>query len=171
MMIADRKEFATKPAPLTCRANATVYEAVVDMAARNFGSIVVLDKDERIEGMMTERDIFRRVIAEERDPKTTTVGEVMTRELRMAKKTDDYREWLRIMSNERFRRLPIVDEDRKLVGIMTQGDFVSYTWPDLVNQAGVMARAAVAPVGSPVMIVSAVLIYSLVLVLILTAFL
>ena len=57
-------------------------------------------------------------------------------------KFDDIVDWLRIMSNDRFRRLPVVDADGKIKVIFTQGDFVSYTWPDLIFQASQLAKAS-----------------------------
>ena len=170
MKIADRKEFASKAPPLTCSPETTVFDAVKQMADKNFGSIIVTDANKQVKGMMTERDIFRRVIAEERDPRTTPVSDVMTSELRMAKADDDYVDWLRIMSNERFRRLPIVDDDNKLISVMSQGDFVSYTWPQLVNQLSEFARASLAPAFNPLAIIGAILAYSVVLVIVLVTF-
>ena len=49
--------------------------------------------------------------------------------------------WLRIMSNDRFRRLPVIDADRKIKVIFTKGDFVSYAWPDFILQASQLAKA------------------------------
>ncbi|RJY10390.1 cyclic nucleotide-binding/CBS domain-containing protein [Aurantiacibacter aquimixticola] len=164
MQIKDRKEFASKGPPLTCSADTTVYDAVTRMSEKNFGSIVIVDGENKVHGMMTERDIFRRVIAEDRNPKTTPVSEVMTTQLRMAKADDELVDWLRIMSNERFRRLPIVDEENRLQAIMSQGDFVSYTWPQLLQQAARMAQASMAPSLNPAAILAAVLVYTLILV-------
>ncbi|MEE4539705.1 MAG: CBS domain-containing protein [Erythrobacter sp.] len=167
MRIADRTEFKSKAAPLTCGPDTTVHDAVQEMAEKNFGSIFVTDGDRRILGVMTERDIFRRVIGESRDPKTTAVSEVMTTDVRMANKEDKVLDWLQVMSNERFRRLPIVDDDKRLVAVMSQGDFVSYTWPQLMNQLGQMAQATFAPAFNQIAIVGGIAVYTIVLVLIL----
>lgn len=167
MRIADRTEFKSKAPPLTCSPDTTVFDAVTRMAEKNFGSIFITDANGHVLGVMTERDIFRRVIGESRDPKTTKVSEVMTTEVRMANKDDKVLDWLQVMSNERFRRLPVVDDDKKLVAVMSQGDFVSYTWPQLLNQVGQMAQATIAPIFNPLSIVLGVLVYSVVLVLIL----
>ncbi len=153
MKIRDRKEFETKPDPLTCSPDTTVLTATQAMAEKNFGSIVVVDDDRRVLGMMTERDIFRRVIARRLDPETTRVAEVMTTDVRMAQADDDLVDWLRVMSNERFRRLPVIDENGRLVTIMSQGDFVSYTWPDLINQAKTLTRAWMGPRGLPLLLI------------------
>lgn len=167
MRIADRTEFKSKAPPLTCSPDTSVYDAVTQMAEKNFGSIFVTDSEHRVLGVMTERDIFRRVIGESRDPKTTAVSEVMTTEVRMAKEDDRVLDWLQVMSNERFRRLPIIDENKRLVAVMSQGDFVSYTWPQLLGQVGQMAQATIAPIFNPLSIVIGVAVYSIVLVLIL----
>ena len=168
MKIKDRPEYRTKPKPMTCQPGETVREAVERMAARNYGAIIVTDGDDKVTGMMTERDIMRRVVAEKRDPDTTRVSEIMTPDVRCASEDDDYVGWLRIMSNERFRRLPIVDGDGRLVNIMTQGDFVSYTWPDLLNRAGTMARSTISSNYNVALIVGGVALYTIILLGILT---
>ncbi len=68
------------------------------------------------------------------------------------------------MSNERFRRLPVVDDNGEIIAIMTQGDFVSYTWPDLLSQANAQMNSAAPAHFQVYYIIAAVLIYSLILV-------
>jgi len=164
MRIMDRAEFRSKPKPLTCRADNNVRETVKRMSEKNYGAVVVVDDGESVLGMVTERDIMRRVVDEGRDPDTTQISEIMTRDVRVAKADDDLIDWLRMMSNERFRRLPIVDENGKLVSIMTQGDFVSYTWPDLINQAMTLTRSTVRGNYQIFVILGAVLLYTVVVV-------
>jgi len=170
MKIGDRKEFHSKAPPLTCPPETTVYDAVTQMAEKNFGSVFVTDADNCILGVMTERDIFRRVIGEARDPRTTPVSAVMTKDVRMADKDDNVLDWLQVMSNERFRRLPIVDQDKRLVAVMSQGDFVAYTWPQLLSQLGQMAQATLAPAFNPIAIAGGIAAYSVILVAVLLAF-
>ncbi len=55
----------------------------------------------------------------------------MTSEIKTASSEDHVIDWLRRMSNERFRHLPVVNGEGKLVNILSQGDFVAYTWPEL----------------------------------------
>jgi CBS domain-containing protein len=170
MRIAERVEFASKAPPLTCPPETTVYEAVVQMAEKNFGSIFIIDDDDRVLGVMTERDIFRRVIGESRDPMTTPVSAVMTKDVRMANKDDDIVSWMQVMSNERFRRLPIVDENKRLIAVMSQGDFVAYTWPQMLTQLGQMAQATLAPAFNPIAIVLGGLTYAVVILLVVLYF-
>ena len=66
----------------------------------------------------------------------------MTTRVKTASQDDNLISWLRQMSNERFRHVPVVDNTGKLVNVMSQGDFVSYTWPDLIFQASQLAKAS-----------------------------
>lgn len=167
MKIKDRTEFRSKPKPMFVPETASVAEAAVAMAKHNYGSVVVSGADGRMSGMFTERDLLKRVVVEGLDPNTTPVSQVMTREVRTASADDDVFDWLRIMSNERFRRLPIVDDAGDVVAIMTQGDFVSYSWPALFGQASAAAKKGMATGYQVPLIIGAILVYSVAMVAIL----
>jgi CBS domain-containing protein len=143
MQLRDRPEYASKPKPLTLRPKASVAEAVALMSARGYGSVVVTDAEEHVLGIVTERDVMTRLVDKKRDAEATTLSDIMTAEPRVARETDDVVDWLRIMSNDRFRRLPVVDDEGRIKAIFTQGDFVSYTWPDLIHQATQLAKASI----------------------------
>ncbi|MEN0000618.1 MAG: CBS domain-containing protein [Pseudomonadota bacterium] len=164
MRIMDRPEYANKPKPLTFGPESTVAETVAAMSDRNFGSVVVVDDATKVVGMVTERDVMKRLVNNQKDAKKTKLADIMTREVRVAKETDDLRDWLRQMSNERFRRLPVVDDDGKLVSIMTQGDFVSYTWPELLDRVAEQAKATVSSNYQIFLLAGGVLIYSIILI-------
>ena len=161
MQIKNRPEYTSKLKPLTCGPDHSVTDACKDMSKRNVGSIIVVDEGSKVLGLVTERDIFRRIIAEDRDPKKTPVSAVMTTELRTAKETDDVTDWLRIMSNERFRRLPVVDDDNRLVSVMSQGDFVSYTWPQLMESAKTLVTSGATKNFQMLLVVGAILVYGI----------
>jgi CBS domain-containing protein len=141
MQIQDRPEFRSKTAVLTFSPTDLVIDAVRAMSERNYGAVVIVDPDHRPIGIVSERDFMRRLLNRSLDPKATRLEEIMTRELKVARKDDELLGWLQQMSNERFRHLPVVDDDGKLINIMSQGDFVSYTWPQLINRIGEQARA------------------------------
>ena len=168
MKLRDRPEFSSKPKPLTFRAETRVKEAVDAMSEKNFGSVVVVDDDKRVVGIVTERDILRKIVAAGLDAEKATLDEIMTREPRVARETDEVVDWLRIMSNERFRRLPVVDEDGRIQVIFTQGDFVSYTWPDLIYQAKELAKAAVGRNYPVVLIGGGIMLYSILMIIVVT---
>jgi len=87
----------------------------------------------QVKGIVTECDLMRRLLNTSLDPKTTQLSSIMTSEVRTGRADDEVIDWLRQMSNERFRHLPVVDDQGRLVNIMSQGDFVSFTWPDLLG--------------------------------------
>jgi CBS domain-containing protein len=167
MRIKDRPEFASKPAPLTLPPDATVAEAVARMSEKDFGSVIVVDAERRVEGVVTERDVMKRLVNQGRDPATTRLSEIMTSNPRVAHEADDLLDWLRIMSNERFRRLPVVDTEGRIVAVMTQGDFVSYTWPDLIYQGRQIMKATVFKNYHLFLIGGAIMAYSLIMIVLL----
>ncbi|RBI82924.1 signal transduction protein [Rhodosalinus halophilus] len=166
MQLRDRPEYASKPAPLTFRADASVAEAVAAMSDRGYGSVIVTDQDGTVTGVVTERDVMRRLVNAGRDAQDTRLQQIMTREIRVAQETDEMLDWLRIMSNERFRRLPVVDEDGRIKAVFTQGDFVSYTWPDLLYQARELTKASFARNYALWLIVGGIMLYSVLMVIV-----
>jgi signal-transduction protein with cAMP-binding, CBS, and nucleotidyltransferase domain len=136
------------------------------MSEMNYGSVMVIDDDRKVIGVVTERDIMKKLVNGALDPSKTKLSEIMTREPRLAKETDDLVDWLRIMSNERFRRLPVVDEDGRIKAVFTQGDFVSYTWPDLMGQAKELAKASVFRNWPLFLIGGGIMLYSLLMIIV-----
>jgi CBS domain-containing protein len=92
------------------------------LAARNIGALVVLD-DEALIGLVSERDLVRRVMIEQRDPATTTVREVMTVRPITIRPDDTVFHCMGIMTHQRIRHLPVVSGS-EVVGMMTLGDAV-----------------------------------------------
>ena len=134
MQIKDRIEFKNKAPTLTFAANEIVMTAVKAMTEKNYGASVIVDENYKPVGILTERDLMRRLLARGLDPTTTPISQIMTTQLKVATGNDGVVDWLRVMSNERFRHLPVVDANGKLVSLMSQGDFVSYTWPQLLHK-------------------------------------
>ncbi|MDG2187241.1 MAG: CBS domain-containing protein [Hyphomicrobiales bacterium] len=159
--LIDRPEFKLKAKPITFLKTEKVFAAIQVMSKKNYGSVVIVDKDNTVIGIVTERDILKRLVGKSLDPKTTILGDIMTEDPKVASEEDDVLDWLRIMSNERFRRLPVVDSEGKIKVIFTQGDFVSYTWPDLLYHAKQLAKASLLR-GFPIYgIIAMVLLYSI----------
>jgi CBS domain-containing protein len=106
--------------PTSCDLSATVVEAAKVMASEDVGSVPVV-KDGRLAGLVTDRDIVVRVLAEGRDPSSTTVGEIASSDLETLSPDDDLGTALRKMASSQVRRLPVVEGDQ-LVGIVAQAD-------------------------------------------------
>jgi CBS domain-containing protein len=100
---------------------ATVHDAAVMMNENRIGALVVVDQ-QRVVGMFTERDVLRRVVAAEREPALTRVGEVMTTEIACGSPQTTIEEARQVMRDHRIRHLPIVDDDRQLLGLISIGD-------------------------------------------------
>ena len=104
--------------------DATVFEAISLMAEKNIGALPVLEGD-RLVGMVSERDYARKVILLGRGSRETAVSEIMTRNLRTVSLDDSVQECMQLMTENRFRHLPVVQED-KLIGLISIGDCVNW---------------------------------------------
>ena len=89
------------------------------------GSIIIMDQNNNPVGIITERDIVRRVISEGKDPKTTKTTEIMSKPLITVEKGTYLYDVAKKMVKNKIRRLPIVN-DNKLVGIVTVTDIIKY---------------------------------------------
>ncbi len=159
--LKDRPEYLNKPRPVTFEKHQKVSEAVKVMTEKNYGSVVIVDKKNKVIGICTERDILKKLVNSGLNPKNTKIEDIMTANPRVGRENDDVLDWLRTMSNDRFRRLPVVHEEGKIKVIFTQGDFVSYTWPDLLYQASQMTKATLTKHFNLTSILIMIMIYSI----------
>jgi CBS domain-containing protein len=95
------------------------------MRGLDVGSLPVC-QDDRLIGMVTDRDITIRGIAEGRQPDQTSVQEVMTGEVVSVLEDQDVEEAANLMEERQIRRLPVVDHEQRLVGIVSLGDLAVY---------------------------------------------
>ena len=116
----------------TVHPDATVDEVAQKMKRLNVGAIPVCDGN-RIEGMLTDRDIVVRVIGENRDPRAVRVRDAMTADVQYGFEGDDVETASRIMREHQIRRLPIVDERHNLVGIVSLGDLATDVGDDRLS--------------------------------------
>jgi CBS domain-containing protein len=101
--------------------NTTLKEAAQKMRDLDVGSLPVCD-GERLKGMLTDRDITIRATAEGRNPDSTQAIDVMTAAIFYCYEDQDVAEAAQVMEKKQIRRLPIVDRNKKLVGIVSLGD-------------------------------------------------
>jgi len=165
--IKDRPELTNKPAPLTFSASQRVSEAVAKMSDLNYGSVIIVGDDGRISGIVTERDILKRLVNEGRDARETPLSDIMTRDVKVAHVEDDLIEWMQRMSDERFRRLPVVDDDNRPVAILTQTDLLAYSWPQLLSQTAEITKLTIRRNYNIFAIAAAFVVYTVALVVIL----
>ena len=113
---------STDPPPTLSR-EVTVSKAVDLMRERHSGCVVVLD-GEQIEGIFTERDFLCRVAGERLNPEATAVGEVMTRSPDTLRATDTLTWAVNQMVVGGYRNIPIVDEDGRILSLLSMRDVV-----------------------------------------------
>ena len=103
---------------------ATVSEAVREMNEKGVGSLLVMGERQPA-GILTERDVLRRVVDADRDPALTRVGEVMTRDIAAIDPAWHVEDAMRLMTERRLRHLPVMDGD-DLVGMISIGDLLRW---------------------------------------------
>jgi CBS domain-containing protein len=101
--------------------NDTVLDAAKQLAELNVGSMPICGEDDRLKGMVTDRDIVVRVLAEGKDPASTKAGELGRGKPVTIGADDSIEEALDVMAEHQVRRLPVID-GHDLVGIISQAD-------------------------------------------------
>ena len=105
--------------------SSTVYDAIVTMVEGNVGALLVYEGD-RLAGIVTERDYLRRVTLEDRDERTTPVREIMSAELVYVGPDASIDECMAVMTERRIRHLPVLTDERDVVGVVSIGDVVKF---------------------------------------------
>jgi CBS domain-containing protein len=108
----------------TISPEATVFDAIQLMATRNIGSLVVMS-GHRLEGVFTERDYTRKVALHGKSSKETFVGDLLSHQVHVATPQSTVEDCMRIMTENRVRHLPVLDDDR-LMGVVSIGDLVNW---------------------------------------------
>jgi len=103
----------------TVSVDATTEQAIKTMLDRRVGAVAVVDENQRVAGIFTERDVLRRLSLSERKPGETLVREVMTTPVEMATLDTSPSEALATMVERHYRHLPIVDDDGRLLGMLS----------------------------------------------------
>jgi len=110
--------------PILASTEMSVLEAAKLMASREAGAIVVVSPDRKVQGIFTECDNVRRVTLAERDPRNTALAQVMTAPVMTAAPDSSIDEALSTMIRNRFGYLPVVDEEHRIVGILSRRELL-----------------------------------------------
>jgi CBS domain-containing protein len=137
-------EFCTKRV-VTALGSDTVFNAARQMQEKNVGSIVVFDADKKPIGMVTDRDIAVKVIAEGKDPKTTFLREIMSEETTVLHQNQGIFDATKLMNEKGIRRIPVVDADGKLSGIISLDDLIMMFGVEVANIAAAIAYGTSRP--------------------------
>lgn len=115
--------------PVCCQPDDTAVKAAQLMKGKDIGSIPVIEDDEtrKLVGIITDRDLALKIVAEGRDPNTAKVKDVMTHNVVTCRGDDDLQKALDAMAHHQLRRIPVIDHDDKIVGIIAQADVATRT--------------------------------------------
>ncbi len=125
--------------PVTLPSAATVRDACRCMRERKVGAVLVTDADHHLLGIFTGRDAIGRVLAEGKDPETTQIGEVMTRNPCTVPPERSAIDALRLMFDIGCRHIPIVENER-VVGVVSRADFRGIEVDRLDEETGLWER-------------------------------
>ena len=109
------------PRPVKLPSSATAFEAAKAMRDADVGAVIVTDGD-GLRGIVTDRDVVVRAIAEGKDPKKVKLEEICSREITAVSPADPLAAAVRLMRNKAIRRLPVIEGDSTPVGILSIGD-------------------------------------------------
>jgi CBS domain-containing protein len=139
--------------PVCCSPDDPITEVARSMVRCDCGAVPVVDtpNERRLVGMITDRDIVCRVIAEGMRPDETTVSQAMSRNIASLSPDASVDECIQLMSDRQVRRVPVVDEDRRVVGIVAQADLAraSTGEPTLEEEVIDMLEEVSEPTGAP----------------------
>lgn len=125
------------PNPVCCMPDETVQQVALLMKLENVGSIPVVENRENNEliGILTDRDLTLKVIAAGKDPTKTIIREVMKHNPFTCLDSDDSKKAFDVMAGRKVRRIPVLDRDHRIVGIISQADMAKQVHePEIVAE-------------------------------------
>lgn len=126
--------------PTLCLPTDTVGKAAQLMKSENIGSLPIIESEgnRKLVGIVTDRDLALKVVAAERDAASTQLSDVMTQKIVTCNADDDVLTAVAAMAEHQLRRLPVLDKEGKVVGIIAQADVA--TRIDLPEETGEMVK-------------------------------
>jgi len=110
------------PGAQCVQASETILDAARRLAELSVGALPICGEDDKLHGMLTDRDIVVKVLAEGKDPRAVHASEVAQGETITISADDDADKIMRTMAERQVRRLPVIDTNKRLVGIVSQAD-------------------------------------------------
>lgn len=111
----------------SCRPEDNLSAAASVMWRKDCGVVPVVDEEGRVVGMITDRDICMALATRPQTASEVPIADVMSREVRSCNAVDDIRDALEIIGRERLRRLPVVDAEGRLAGVLSVSDIVLHS--------------------------------------------
>lgn len=113
--------------PVCCLPGDPVNKLGQLMAGRDIGPVLIVENDQtkQLAGIVTDRDLAVRVVAAGRDPMATMAADIMSRNVKTVQAEDDLQRALDMMAEHQLRRIPVVDNNNRIVGILAQADIAT----------------------------------------------
>ncbi|MBV9087475.1 MAG: CBS domain-containing protein [Acidobacteria bacterium] len=128
--------------PATVRPDNTVAEAINVMLKKSVGAVAVVDSENRVAGIFTERDVLKKLALSGRDPDKIPVQELMTTPVELATLDTTPGEALEEMIECHFRHLPVVDNTGRLLGLLSIRNLLQWRVEELTQQLDTMEQFA-----------------------------
>lgn len=122
-----------QPSPILKSSSITLKEAAEIMTKEQVGFLLIGDNDQ-LRGTLTDRDIVIRGVSKGKDINATSVGDILTDKILYCRESQSAEEVAQNMSEQQVRRLPVVDEEKRLVGIVSLGDIAQHLSGDIAGQ-------------------------------------
>lgn len=122
------------PEPAAVPVEATVADAIRTMLERHVGAVAIIDSEQRVAGVFTERDVLRKLALSKLQPESTPVRELMTTPVEMATRATGPGEAMATMVERHFRHLPVVDNDCRLLGMLSIRNLLQWRIDDLTQE-------------------------------------
>jgi CBS domain-containing protein len=139
-------EIVTKQLIVTLETTARVHEAVQAMSNQNVAAICIVDMDQKLVGIVSERDLTHRVLACGLSPQTTRVADIMSKNPDALRAEDSALDAIELMLGRNIRHLPVVDGDNKVLAMVSIRDLLKGALRSLDVELSVEAQAAFSPI-------------------------
>lgn len=124
MQIGEIREIQNRPPVLAMDAARPLDAAIQEMCMNNHGSVVVMEEG-RVAGIVTERDLLHKILGSHRDTEQLRLRDVMSRNIEVAHMDEELSDGLKKMKRARQRHMPVVDEQGRVVTMLSQSDFTA----------------------------------------------
>jgi CBS domain-containing protein len=120
--------------PVCCRLTDTAQTVAKILRDEDIGSVPIISEEKKLEGIITDRDLCCTIVAEGLDPRTTSINNYVTRKPLTCRADDDLDECERAMQKHQIRRIPVVDNQERCIGVVSQADLALREEPQKVKQ-------------------------------------
>lgn len=106
----------------------TAADAAVKMKEQNVGTVLVVESNE-VKGVVTDRAIVTKAVANKQDPRDVPISSIMTKDIIGCRESDDVMDAVKVMGDNRIRRMPVINDKQQLVGIVSLADIAQEMRP------------------------------------------